>query len=156
MNALFDETELATMKFGVGQPVPRNEDPTLLTGRGSYTDDLNRDGQAYGVFVRSTVAHGVLNGVDASEALAMPGVLAVYTGADLDAAGYGRIRCGVPLKNADGSEMRNPMRPAFPTDKVRFVGDPVAIVVAETPDQARDAAEAVALDIDPLPAVTDA
>ncbi len=156
MNALFDETELATMKFGVGQPVPRNEDPTLLTGRGSYTDDLNRDGQAYGVFVRSSVAHGVLNGVDASDALAMPGVLGVYTGADLEAAGYGRIRCGVPLKNADGSEMRNPMRPAFPTDKVRFVGDPVAIVVAETPDQARDAAEAVMLDIEPLPAVTDA
>ena len=156
MNATFDEAELATMKFGVGQPVPRNEDPTLLTGRGSYTDDLNRDGQAYGWFVRSSVAHGVLSGIDASEALAMPGVLGVFTGADLEAAGYGRIRCGVPLKNADGSAMRNPMRPAFPTDRVRFVGDPVAIVVAETAAQARDAAEAVVLDIEPLPAVTDA
>src|SRR3546814_5052783 len=69
----------------------------------------------------------------------MPGVLGVFTGADLEAAGYGRIRCAVPLKNADGSEMRNPMRPALPTDRVRFVGDPVAIVVAETPVQARDA-----------------
>ncbi len=156
MNAHFDEAELATMKFGVGQPVPRNEDPTLLTGKGQYTDDLNRDGQAYGVFVRSSVAHGVLNGIDISDALAMPGVLGVYTGADLEAAGYGRIRCAAPLKNADGSEMRNPMRPAFPTDRVRFVGDPVAIVVAETPAQARDAAEAVTLDIDPLPAVTEA
>ena len=154
MNAIFDEAELATMKFGVGQPVPRNEDPTLLTGRGRYTDDVNRDGQAYGVFVRSSVAHGVLNGIDASDALEMPGVLAVYTGADL--AAYGPIRCAAPLKNADGSEMRNPLRPSFPTDKVRFVGDPVALVVAETAAQARDAAEAVMLDIDPLPAVTDA
>lgn len=154
MNAIFDEAELATMKFGVGQPVPRTEDPTLLMGQGRYTDDLNRDGQAYGVFVRSSIAHGVLNGIDLDEARAMPGVLAIYTGADL--AGYGPIRCGVPLKNFDGSEMRNPMRPAFPTDKVRFVGDPIAIVVAETPDQARDAAEVVVPDIDPLPAVTDA
>ena len=156
MNAIVDETELATMKFGIGQPVPRNEDPTLLTGQGRYTDDLNRDGQAYGVFVRSSVAHGVLNGIEVDDALAMPGVLGIYTGADLEAAGYGRIRCAAPLKNADGSDMRNPMRPAFPTDRVRFVGDPVAIVVAETPAQARDAAEAVVLDIDPLPAVTEA
>jgi len=156
VNAHFDEAELATMKFGVGQPVPRKEDPTLLTGQGRYTDDLNRDGQAYGVFVRSTVAHGVLRGIDVDDALAMPGVLGIYTGADLEAAGYGRIRCGVPLKNADGSDLRNPMRPAFPIDRVRFVGDPVAIVVAETPVQARDAAEAVMLDIDPLPAVSEA
>lgn len=154
MSAAFDESELATLKFGVGQPVPRNEDPTLLTGRGRYTDDLNSDGQAYGVFVRSSVAHGVLNGIDASDALAMPGVLAVYTASDLEA--YGPIRCGLPLKNADGSDMRNPLRPAFASDKVRFVGDPVAIVVAETAVQARDAAEAVVLDIDALPAVSDA
>jgi len=156
VNAIFDETELATQKYGVGQPVPRNEDPVLLTGRGQYTDDLNRDGQAYGAFVRSPVAHGVLKGIDAEAALAMPGVLGVFTGADLEKAGYGAIRCGVPLKNFDGSEMRNPTRPALPTDRVRFVGDPVAIVVAETAVQARDAAEAVAVDIDPLPAVTDA
>ena len=84
----------------------------------------------------------------------MPGVLGVYTGADLVAAGYGTLKCIVPFKNRDGSEMKKPPRPALPIDKVRFVGDPVAFVVAETLVQAKDAAEAVELDIEPLPAVT--
>ena len=77
MNAIYDETELATMKFGIGQPVPRNEDPTLLTGQGRYTDDLNRDGQAYGVFVRSPFAHARLVGIDTSAAQLVQGVLRV-------------------------------------------------------------------------------
>lgn len=156
MNDAAADAKLAVMKFGIGQPVPRTEDPALLTGRGCYTDDLNVDGQAYGALVRSAYAHGVLNGIDTTDALAMPGILGIYTAEDLAASGFGNIKCGVPLKNRDGSPMPNPTRPALTSDKVRFVGDPVALVVAETPVQARDAAEAVVLDIDPLPAVTDA
>src|SRR6266508_5894157 len=100
---------------------------------------------------RSLHAHGVIKGIDTSAARAMPGVLGVYTGADL--ADYGTLKCIVPFKNRDGSPMRKPPRPALPTDKVRFVGDPVAFVVAQTPLQAKDAAEAIEVDIDPLPAV---
>ncbi|NQW08860.1 MAG: xanthine dehydrogenase family protein molybdopterin-binding subunit [Alphaproteobacteria bacterium] len=156
MNDAATDAKLATMKFGIGQPVPRTEDPTLLTGQGRYTDDLDVEGQAYGVLVRSAYAHGVLNSIDIQDALTMPGVLGIYTAEDLAAAGFGNIKCGVPLKNRDGSPMPNPTRPALASGKVRFVGDPVAIVVAETSMQARDAAEAVVLDIDPLLAVTDA
>src|SRR6185503_14795635 len=113
------------------------------------------DGQAYAVIVRSRHAHGVIKTIDTDAARKMKGVLGVYTGADLAAAGYGTLKCIVPFKNRDGSEMKKPPRPALATDKVRFVGDPVAFVVAETLTQAKDAAEAVELDIDPLPAVTD-
>ncbi len=156
MNVPHSDNDLATMKFGVGQPVPRGEDPTLLTGQGCYTDDINVDGQAYGYVVRSQYAHGLIRGVDAAAALRMPGVLAVYTAGDLDRAGFGSIRCVVPFKNRDGSDMHKPERPGLARDKVRFVGDPVAFVVAETAVQAKDAAEVVEVDIDPLPAVTDA
>ena len=144
----------APTKYGIGQPVPRTEDPTLLTGQGRYTDDINLDGQAFGYVVRSQYAHGVLTSIDTTAARAMPGVLAVYTSEDLGA--YGSIRCVVPFKNRDGSEMHKPNRPPLAADKVRFVGDPVAFVVAETAVQARDAAEAVEVEIDALPAVTDA
>jgi len=153
MNVLHSETDLATMKFGVGQPVPRGEDPTLLTGRGEYTDDVNVDGQAHGVVVRSQVPHGRITAIDLDEALAMPGVLAIYTAKDLD--GFGAIPCVVPFKNRDGSDMLKPPRPGLAVDTVRFVGDPIAMVVAETLAQARDAAEMVVVEIDELPAVTD-
>ena len=142
------------LKFGIGQPVPRNEDPVLLRGEGRYTDDLSLPGQVWCAMVRSPYAHGVIRGIDAEAAKAMPGVLGVFTGADL--AGYGTLRCVLPLKNADGTPLRNIERPALAADKVRFVGDPVAFVVAETRLAARDAAEAVILDIDALPAVTEA
>ena len=141
-------------KFGIGQPVPRTEDPRLVRGEGCYTDDVDLAGQAYAAIVRSRHAHGVIRNIDLAAARAMPGVLAAYTGADLKAAGYGNFKCVVGFKNRDGSDMRKPVRPALATDKVRFVGDPVAFVVAQTPAQARDAAEAVEIDIDPLPAVT--
>ncbi|GGG22973.1 carbon monoxide dehydrogenase [Caldovatus sediminis] len=144
------------LKFGIGQPVPRNEDPILLRGGGRYTDDLSVPGQAYGHVVRSPYAHGVIRGIDTAAARAMPGVLAVFTGADLAAAGYGPLRCGMPLRNRDGSPLKSTERPALATDKVRFVGDPVAFVVAETKAAAKDAAEAVLLDVEPLPAVTEA
>jgi carbon-monoxide dehydrogenase large subunit len=141
-------------KFGVGQPVPRTEDPHLVRGEGRYTDDIDLPGQAYVAIVRSRHAHGVIRNIDLAAARAMPGVLAAYTGADLKTAGYGPFKCVVGFKNRDGSDMRKPVRPALATDKVRFVGDPVAFVVAQTPAQARDAAETVVLDIDALPAVT--
>jgi aerobic carbon-monoxide dehydrogenase large subunit len=146
----------ALTKFSIGQPVPRTEDPKLVRGQGHYTDDVNLPGQAFAAIVRSAHAHGVIRGIDGAAAHAMPGVLAVYTGRDLIAAGYGNLKCVVPLNNRDGTPMRKPARPALPTDKVRYVGDPIACVIAETAQQAKDAAEAVVVDIDPLPAVTKA
>ncbi len=154
MNVQDDPGSWALEKFGVGQPVPRTEDPKLVRGQGRYSDDLILPGQAYAVIVRSSHAHGVLKGIDTAAALAMPGVLAVYTGADLQAAGYGGLKCVPPLKNRDGTPMKKPARPSLAVDKVRFVGDPVACVIAQTAIQAKEAAEAVVLDIEPLPAVT--
>jgi aerobic carbon-monoxide dehydrogenase large subunit len=150
------ENAIALQKFGVGQPVLRKEDDTLVRGKGKYTDDFNLPGQAYAWIVRSSHAHGVIKGIDTSAAKAMPGVLGVWTGADLASAGYGPYTCGLPLKNRDGSPLLQTNRTALMTDKVRYVGDPVAFVVAETLAQARDAGEAVVLDIEPLPAVTSA
>ncbi|MET4799463.1 xanthine dehydrogenase family protein molybdopterin-binding subunit [Bradyrhizobium sp. LB11.1] len=149
------ENAIALQKYGVGQPVRRKEDDTLVRGKGRYTDDFNLPGQAYAVVVRSTHAHGVIRGIGTDAAKAMPGVLGVWTGKDIDAAGYGPFTCGLPLKNRDGSPLLQTNRQPLATDKVRFVGDPVAFVVADTLAQARDAAEAVELDIEPLPAVTD-
>lgn len=149
------ENAIALQKYGVGQPVRRKEDDTLVRGKGRYTDDFNLPGQAYAVIVRSTHAHGVIRGIGTDAARAMPGVLGVWTGKDLDAAGYGPFTCGLPLKSRDGSPLLQTNRQPLATDKVRFVGDPIAFVVADTLAQARDAAEAVELDIDPLPAVTD-
>ena len=149
-----EETDWALQKFGVGQPVRRTEDPRLVRGEGRYTDDINLPNQAYAMMVRSTHAHGIIRNIDVAAARAMPGVLAVVTGADLAAAGYGGLKCLPPLKNRDGTPMKKPTRPALPTDKVRFVGDPVACVVAASVAQAKDAAEAVVVDSDPLPAVT--
>ncbi len=147
---------IALQKYGVGQPVRRKEDDTLVRGKGKYTDDFTLPGQAYCFMVRSSHAHGIIRGIDTAAAKGMPGVLGVWTGKDLEAACYNPFTCGMPLKSRDGSPLLQTNRPALPTDKVRFVGDPVAFVVAETLAQARDAAEAVELDIAPLPAVTDA
>src|SRR5215216_900353 len=148
--------DLALMKFGIGQPVPRKEDPKLVRGEGRYSDDVNVDGQAYAAFLRSPYAHGLIRSVDVEAAREMPGVLAVYTGADLVAAGLGDMQAIFEFKNRDGSAMQKPPHPALPSDRVRYVGQPIAFVVAETAAQARDAAEAVALDVEELLAVTDA
>ena len=155
MNAPFAADDLNLAKFGVGQPVPRQEDPTLLRGQGRYTDDINLSNQAYAVMVRGQVAHGVITSIDTAEARTMPGVLGVWTGADLNAAGYGLLKTLIPVPNRDGTPMKTPERYSLATDKVRFVGDPVAFVVAETLAQAKDAAEAVMVEIESLPAVTD-
>ncbi len=150
MNAYLDPTDA---KFAIGQPVSRKEDPVLLRGDGRYSDDLSLPGQLHAVMVRSRNAHGVLRGVDRAEALAMPGVLGVFTAADLREGGIGPMQSSSG-KNRDGSPSPRPEQMALAEGKVRYVGDPVAMVVAETAMQARDAAEAVLLDIDPLPAVT--
>jgi aerobic carbon-monoxide dehydrogenase large subunit len=150
------ENAIALQKYGVGQPVRRKEDDTLVRGKGKYTDDFSLPRQAYAWMVRSSHAHGIVKGIATMAAKAMPGVLGVWTGADLASANYKPFICGLPLKNRDGSPLLQTNRMPLATDKVRFVGDPVAFVVAETPAQARDAAEAVELDIEPLPAVTNA
>lgn len=154
MNAPVDATSLALSRFAVGQPVPRKEDPTLLRGLGRYTDDQHVPGEVYAVMVRSRIAHGILRGIDTEAARAMPGVLAVVTVADLDAAGINDLPVTMSFKNRDGSDMTPLRQPPLARGRVRFVGEPIAVVVAETAAQARDAAEAIAPDIDPLPAVT--
>src|SRR5437764_663767 len=150
----FDDTALALTKFGVGQPVSRMEDPTLLRGQGRYTDDQNLPGQAYAVMVRSKIAHGILKGIDSKAAAAMPGVLAILAYADIAAAGFGPMKCGLNIPQRDGSPMKTPPRHSLAKDRVRYVGEAVACVVAGTAVQAKDAAEAVELDIEELPAVT--
>jgi len=142
---------LSTLKFGVGQSVPSAEDPALLRGEGLYTADVAYDHQLYLVMLRSAHAHGVIKSIDLSQARTMAGVVAIYTGADM--AAYRPQTSKVPLKNADGSPMLKPLRAALATDKVRYVGDPIACVVAQTQEQARAAAQAVFVDIDPLPCV---
>jgi carbon-monoxide dehydrogenase large subunit len=150
------ENAIALQKYGVGQPVRRKEDDTLVRGKGKYTDDFTLPNQAYAWMVRSSHAHGIIKGIETAAAKAMPGVLGVWTGADLASSNYNPFTCGLPLKSRDGSPLKQTNRLALATDKARFVGDPIAFVVAETLAQARDAAEAVELDIEPLPAVTNA
>src|SRR3979490_1613073 len=135
----FDDTSLALMKFGVGQPGPRQEAPALLRGQGCYTDDINLAGQVYAVMVRSRVAHGVLKGIDTKAASALPGVLAILTHGDLEAAGFGPLKCGMNIPQRDGSPMKTPPRPSLAKGKVRYVGEAVACVVAETAGQAKEA-----------------
>jgi carbon-monoxide dehydrogenase large subunit len=147
---------LPPLKFGIGQPAPRKEDPRLVEGLGRYADDIDLDRQAYAVFLRSPQAHGVLRRVATTAAETAPGVLAVLTGADLAAAGYGELICKLPLKSHDGSPLFAPPRPLLARARVRYVGEPVAMVVAESAAAARDAVELIELEIDPLPAVTDA
>ncbi|WP_374303366.1 xanthine dehydrogenase family protein molybdopterin-binding subunit [Ferrovibrio sp.] len=142
-------------KFGQSQPVRRVEDQRFITGKGRYTDDINLPGQVYGVMLRSPHAHAKILKIDTAAAQAAPGVLAVYTHADLKAANVGDLPCTIPLKNRDGSMRADPPRPALADGIVRHVGDPVAFVVAETAAQARDAAEMIEVDYDALPAAAD-
>ncbi len=138
---------------GIGASSKRREDVRFLTGTGNYTDDINLRGQAYVHFLRSDVAHGRLNKVDTTDAEGMPGVIRVFTGADFE--GVGGIPCGWQVTDRFGEVMQEPAHPVLAQGKVRHVGDPIAAVVAETREQARDAAEAIVLDIEELPAVVD-
>ena len=142
-------------QFGIGQPVRRVEDRRFLTGYGRYLDDTVRPFQAHAAMLRSPHAHARIRTIDTAAAKAAPGVLAVLTGADLAADGIGTVPCVSVLTNRDGSAMAMPPRPAIVVDRVRHVGDTVAVVVAETAAQARDAAELVAVDYEPLPAVVE-
>lgn len=142
-------------KFGIGQSINRFEDARLLRGRGRFQEDRTLPGQAYAVVLRSPHAHAAVRGIDTAAARALPGVLAVYTGADYAADGLGMPRAMMPRKRPDGSPMFAPQRPALVTDRVRYVGDPVAFVVADSLALARDAADLVEVDYEPLPAVTD-
>jgi carbon-monoxide dehydrogenase large subunit len=146
-------------KYGVGQPVRRNEDPRLLTGRGKFNDDVPRDGEAMGFVLRSPHAHADIRAIDTSRAANMPGVLAVLTGQDLADDGIGAFPGPPPffasLTKPDGSPLIYPPQYALTSDRVRYVGDPVAFVIAETLDHARDASEAIDIDYAPLPSVVD-
>jgi aerobic carbon-monoxide dehydrogenase large subunit len=138
----------------IGEAVRRKEDYRFLTGSGQYTDDINLPNQRYGVFVRSPHAHANLKSVNVAKAEAMPGVAKVFTGADV-AGKMGGLPCGWLITSTDGQPMKEPPHPILAQGKVRYVGDHVALVVADTLQQARDAAEAVEVDYDVLPAVVD-
>src|SRR6516225_11879740 len=146
-----DDGTAGAMKFGIGQPVRRFEDVRLITGRGRYQDDIVLPRQAYAVFLRSPHAHARIVSIDVEAARAAPGVLAVYTGADYKADGLSMPKAAMPRKKRDGSPMFAPQRPALVVDRARYVGDPVAMVIAETLAQAKDAAELVEVDYEPLP-----
>lgn len=141
-------------KYGIGQPVLRFEDPRLLRGQGRFVNDVNLPGQAHAVFVRSQYAHARIKSIDVEAAKQAPGVVAVLTGHDVLVDGLGMPKANMPRKRPDGKPMFAPQRPPLVTDRVRYVGDPVVMVVAETLAEAKDAAELVAIDYEELPSVT--
>jgi carbon-monoxide dehydrogenase large subunit len=141
-------------QFALGQSVPRTEDPRLLTGRGRYTDDFILPRQCHAFVLRSPHAHAAIRGIDTRAAQQMPGVLAVLTGADWAAEKFGSMGPVMPRKRRDGSPMYIPPRPSLAQDRAMLVGDPVAFVVAETIDLAKDAAERIEVEYEPLPALT--
>src|SRR5262245_35552230 len=144
------------MKFGIGQSVRREEDLRLVTGRGRYTDDIDLPRMSHGFVLRSPIAHARIKRIDTALAREMPGMLLVLTGEDVRADGLGDVPCTIPLVNRDGTSRHDTPRPALALGKVRHVGQPVALVVAETLTAARDAAEAIDVEYDPLPAITEA
>ena len=142
-------------KFALGQAVSRVEDLTLVRGAGRYADDVRLANETYAFVLRSPHAHAVIGRIDVAAARKAPGVLAVLTGADVKADGLGDIPCMIPLNNADGTPRGETPRPLLAIDRVRHVGDPVALVVAESLARAKDAAEAIEVEYEPLPAVAD-
>ena len=140
-------------EFAIGQPVPRFEDPRLIKGGGRYVADMVFPGMAFGYVLRSPHAHARIRAIDTAKAKAAPGVLAVYTGADYKAAGFGDLPVPGGLKRRDGGPGYRPRYPALVEDRVRMIGDYVAFVVAENYYQAVDAAELIEIDYEPLPAI---
>ena len=141
-------------QFGIGQSLKRFEDVRFLRGEGRFHHDVNQPGQAHMVVVRSTHAHARIRSIDTAAAAAAPGVVAVFTGADVARDGLSTMKMTLKRKRPDGSPMWAPPHRGLTQDRVRYVGDPIALVIAETEAQAEDAAEAVRVDYDPLPAVT--
>ncbi|MEN6543649.1 xanthine dehydrogenase family protein molybdopterin-binding subunit [Parvibaculum sp.] len=154
-NAL--QGEVVMVKFGVGQPMRRVEDERLVTGKGKYTDDLALDGQAHAFMVRSPHAHARILSIDTEDAMNAPGVLAVWTGADAEREGLGIVASPAAdmLKNSDGTPIFKTTRHLIARDTVRYAGDTVALIVAETLNQARDAADLLVIDYETLPSVAD-
>jgi carbon-monoxide dehydrogenase large subunit len=148
-------TESLAARFGSGQQVRRVEDPALVQGQGRFTDDHALPGQLHLVFVRSPAAHGRIAGIELDAARALPGVVAIYTGADLVAAGVKPLPLSVPFKGPGGRALAVPPKRALAHEFVRFVGEPLVAVVAESLAMARDAAAAVQVEIEPLPANVD-
>jgi carbon-monoxide dehydrogenase large subunit len=140
-------------KFGIGQPMRRMEDGRFLTGAGRYVADVDLPRQLHGVFLRSAHAHATIKRIDVSAARTMPGVALVATAADMKE--LGGISADAGLKNKDGTDCARPMRWPLAKDRVRHVGEPIALVAAETIEQAKDALEAIQVEFDPLPVVTD-
>src|SRR5438128_2751812 len=141
-------------QFGIGQGIKRFEDVRLVRGEGRFHDDVNLPGQAHAVIVRSMHAHARIRSIDTSAAQRAPGVLAVFTGADVARDGLGTMKMTLKRKRPDGSPMFAPPHRGLSAERVRYVGDPVALVVADTQGHARDAAELVRVDYDPQPSVT--
>jgi carbon-monoxide dehydrogenase large subunit len=142
-------------KEGIGAAVKRREDGRFLTGQGHYVDDFNRPGQLYAYIRRSDRPHARIRSIDTAAARAAPGVVAVYTGADLAADGVGGLPCGWQIHNKDGTPMAEPPHPVLALGKVRHIGDPIAVVIAESKAAAKDAAELIAIDFEDLPGVAD-
>src|SRR5437763_2579466 len=140
----------------IGAPVRRREDYRFLTGQGTYTDDINRPGQLYAYILRSPHASARLSRIDTSGAASAPGVVAVFTGPDMAKDNIGGLPCGWLITSKDGSPMKEPPHPVLAVDRVRHVGDPLAVVIAESYPQAHDAAEKIAVDYTVEPAVVDA
>jgi carbon-monoxide dehydrogenase large subunit len=145
----------ATTKFGLAQSVRRVEDPRLLKGAGRYTDDIVLPGMLFGVVLRSPHAAATITRLDTTAAAALPGVTGIYTAADLKADGIGPLPCAALVENRDGTPQAAPPHPVLAEGTVRHVGDPVAFITAQTIKQARDAAEAIEVDYNPLPSITD-
>src|SRR5437899_639490 len=140
---------------GIGASVVRKEDRRFITGKGRYVDDIKLQGMTQAHFVRSPHAHAKVNSVDASEAMKMPGVVAVLTGKQIVDDKVGNLICGWAVSSKDGTPMKMGAWPAMAPETVRFAGQAVAVVIAETKNQARDAAEAVVVDYEVLPAAAD-
>jgi aerobic carbon-monoxide dehydrogenase large subunit len=138
---------------GIGAAVRRKEDARFLSGRGNYTDDINRPGQLYAFIRRSDRPHAKIGRIDTGAAATASGVVAVYTGADMAADSIGGLPCGWQIHSKDGSPMKEPPHPVLAVVKARHVGDPIAVVIAETKQAAKDAAEQIAIDYEDLPAV---
>ncbi|NBX05731.1 MAG: xanthine dehydrogenase family protein molybdopterin-binding subunit, partial [Betaproteobacteria bacterium] len=138
----------------IGESLRRKEDYRFLTGAGNYTDDITMEAQSYAIFVRSPHAHATIKSIDTSAAEKMPGVVKIFIGKDLEGK-MGGLPCGWLINNPDGSPMKEPPHPVLALGKVRHVGDQVAMVIADSVEQAKNAAEAVVVDYDVLPAVVD-
>ena len=140
-------------QFGIGQPVRRKEDVRLVKGYGEFTDDIDLPGTTWAAFARSPHAHALIKSIDTTAARAIPGVIDIITGDELERANMGKLITDAEFEDRSGRPMARPLRRVLPIDRTRFAGECVAMVIADTEETARDAADAIEIDYDPLPAV---